>query len=115
MGQALEAERVPRLHLSRTLVRRPVTEPSSSTPRWATIVPVLLGILTTAAMLGSFMLTIGAWRATVDQQIKELDTRVAKGEVRADRADLETRENGKQLAAVNAKLDLLIARTPRNP
>ena len=53
--------------------------------RWTAIAPILLAVLSTLAMLGGFMLTIGAWRATVDQQIKDLDKRITKAEANQEK------------------------------
>ncbi len=61
-----------------------VVSPPAAT-RWTTIVPVIIGIITTAIMLGGFLLTIGSWRATVDLQIADLTRRLAKTEAEQER------------------------------
>lgn len=61
-----------------------VVTPSAPT-RWTTIVPVIIGIITTVIMLGGFMLTIGSWRATVDLQIADLNRRVGKAEANQEK------------------------------
>ncbi len=53
--------------------------------RWPTFVTVILGIITTAALLGGFLLTIGSWRATVDLQIADLNRRVGKAEANQEK------------------------------
>lgn len=54
--------------------------PASAPPRWIPLVTVILGLIGTAALLVTALVTIGAWRAGVDLQITELKKRMDTAE-----------------------------------
>jgi hypothetical protein len=49
-------------------------------PRWIPFVTVIIGIAGFGAVIVGLILTIGAWRASVDMKIDELDRRMSTAE-----------------------------------
>ncbi|PCG08680.1 hypothetical protein COA17_11020 [Sphingomonas ginsenosidimutans] len=78
---------------------------------WHTLAPVILSVMTFLVTLA----TIVFYGGQMTQRIGETERRVVQLEQRADRRDGELQDLGRQLARVDAKLDLLIDRLPKHP
>jgi len=56
-----------------------VAQPAAS-PRWIAIVGAIVGIITSVGLIVGTLLTLGAWRSSVDLSINELKKRMEKAE-----------------------------------
>ena len=88
-----------------------VVAPPAPRAGWQTLAPVILSVMTFLVTLATIVYSGGQ----MTQRIGETERRVVQLEQRADRRDGELQDLGRQLARVDAKLDLLIDRLPKHP
>ncbi|MBB3691444.1 hypothetical protein [Sphingomonas sp. BK580] len=81
--------------------------PAAARAPWKDLIPVLTIMLTIVGMLVAGGKMLG--------KLDDNTRRIEKLEVRADTSSVEQSDMKANLAAINAKLDLLIRRTPERP
>ncbi|TCP33283.1 hypothetical protein [Sphingomonas sp. BK235] len=85
-----------------------VVAPAPARVTWHGVASLVVSALTFLVTL----FTIVFYGGQLTRQVGDNERRTTQLEQRADRADSETRDLGKIVARVDAKLDLLLARSP---
>lgn len=88
-----------------------VVAPAPARVTWHGVASLVVSALTFLVTL----FTIVFYGGQLTRQVGDSERRVTQLEQRVDRGDSETRDLGKIVAGIDAKLDLLLARSPARP